>query len=100
MFIDAHHHFWRYDPAEYGWISDAMSILRRDFLPDDLRRETAAAGVDGVVSVQARQTVKETEWLLDLAEANDFIRALVGWVPLVSARVREDLERFAGRNKL
>src|SRR4051794_6043972 len=100
MFIDAHHHFWRYDPAEYGWISDAMGILRRDYLPDDLRRESAAAGVDGVVSVQARQTVDETRWLLELAAQNDFIRGVVGWVPLVSDRVADDLARFAGRAKL
>ena len=100
MVIDAHHHFWRYDPAEYGWISDAMSVLRRDYLPDDLRRETAAAGVDGVVSVQARQTVDETRWLLELAAQNDFIRGVVGWVPLASDRVADDLDRFADRPKL
>lgn len=100
MVIDAHHHFWGYDPAEYGWISDAMSVLKRDYLPDDLHREAAAAGVDGVVSVQARQTVDETRWLLELAAQNDFIRGVVGWVPLVSERVADDLARFTDRPKL
>ncbi len=100
MVIDAHHHLWRYDPAEYGWISDAMAVLKRDYLPDDLRREAAAAGVDGVVSVQARQTVDETRWLLELAAQNDFIRGVVGWVPLVSDWVADELARFAGRPKL
>ena len=61
-----------------------MSVLRRDFLPADLAGETAAVGIDGVVSVQARQTVGETEWLLDLADQNAFIQGVVGWVPLVS----------------
>ena len=100
MVIDAHHHLWDYSPQEYGWISEKMSVLRRDFTPADLRREIAAAGVDGVVSVQARQTVEETDWLLELAAANDFIRGVVGWVPLVSPDVARDLERFASHPKL
>ena len=100
MVIDAHHHFWRYDPAEYGWISESMSVLRRDFLPDDLKREIKPVGVDGVVSVQARQTLQETEWLLDLADRHEFIRGVVGWVPLASEKVRADLERLSTRQKL
>lgn len=99
MVIDAHHHLWNYSAEEYGWISDGMKVLRRDFTPDDLRKEIAAAGVDGVVSVQARQTVEETRWLLELAAANDFIRGVVGWVPLVSLDVARDLERFVAQPK-
>ena len=98
--IDAHHHFWKYDPAEYGWIDDAMAAIRRDFLPEDLQREIANVGIDGVVSVQARQTVEATQWLLALAEAHDFIRGVVGWVPLVSPSVSNDLARFAEDRRL
>jgi Predicted metal-dependent hydrolase of the TIM-barrel fold len=100
MIVDSHHHFWRYSPAEYGWIDDGMARIRRDFLPDDLHQETAAAGVDAVVSVQARQNVEETRWLLDLAAANDFIAGVVGWVPLVSPSVAATLEKFAAHPKL
>ena len=85
--IDAHHHFWKYSAKEYDWIEDNMSALRRDFLPADLKAEIARAGVDGVVSVQARQTVEETAWLLDFAAQNDFIRGVVGWAPLIDPRV-------------
>jgi len=99
MRIDAHHHFWKYNPAEYGWIGDNMAVLRRDFLPPDLKSEISNAGIDGVVSVQARQTIAETAWLLELADQNDFIRGVVGWVPLVSSRIRADLEH-ANRPKL
>lgn len=99
MRIDAHHHFWRYCPEEYGWIGDHMAAIRRDFLPDDLRRTIAGAGVDGVVSVQARQSLAETDWLLDLAARNDFIRGVVGWVPLADPRVGECLERYASQAK-
>ncbi|HET6246614.1 MAG TPA: amidohydrolase family protein [Tepidisphaeraceae bacterium] len=93
--IDAHHHFWKYSPAEYGWIDEQKAILRRDFGPEELKAEIAAAGVDGVISVQARQTTAETDSLLNLAEKNEFIRGVVGWGPLLdSARLREHLERW------
>jgi L-fuconolactonase len=100
MVVDAHHHFWRYNAQDFGWISDSMSVIRRDFLPADLHQAMKAAGVDGAVSVQARQTVEETDWLLDLAEQNAFIRGVVGWVPLVSATVEADLERLTRRQRL
>lgn len=100
MRIDAHQHLWKYDPVEYDWIDDAMSVIRRDFLPDDLLGVTREAGVAGVVSVQARQTLEETRWLLELTDQHDFIRGVVGWVPLVSQRVGEELDRFAANRKL
>ena len=82
--IDAHHHLWQYNVAEYGWMGEGMERIRRDFLPADLKCEIDAAGIDGVVTVQARQIIEETEWLLSLAAENDFMRGVVGWVPLVS----------------
>lgn len=100
MKIDSHHHFWKYDSVEYGWIDDAMRVIRRDFLPEHLREEIASVGIDGVVSVQARQNLIETQWLLDLAAQNDFIKGVVGWVELVSPNVGKQLERFAASPKL
>jgi L-fuconolactonase len=100
MRIDAHHHFWNYTPAEYGWIPQAEPNLRRDFGPADLQRELAITGIDGVVTVQARQTVEETRWLLELADAHAFIRGVVGWVPLISAHVADDLNSLVNRPKL
>ena len=100
MVIDSHHHFWRYNSVEYGWISEQMALLRRDYLPDDLEHEITAAGVDGAISVQARQSLAETDWLLNLADQHDFIKGVVGWAPLVSAGIRTDLERLANRKKL
>jgi L-fuconolactonase len=99
MTIDAHHHFWRYHPDEFGWINDELAAIRRDFLPEHLCAEIGAAGVAGVISVQARQTVAETAWLLELAAQHDFIRGVVGWVPLAGPTVRADLERFAAAPK-
>ena len=91
MTIDSHHHFWKYNPGEYAWIGEDMSVIRRDFLPPDLKQVIAAANVDAVISVQARQTLDETRWLLDLAASNDFIAGVVGWVPLVSPTAFDDL---------
>jgi len=100
MKIDSHHHFWKYNAAEYPWIGDDMAALRRDFLPDDLRQEIAHADLDGVVTVQARQTVAETEWLLSLAEKNAFIKGVVGWVPLADSGVAKVIEKFAANPRL
>jgi L-fuconolactonase len=100
VIIDAHHHLWRYTPAEYGWIDEEMKGLRRDFLPADLKAAMASAGVNGTVAVQARQTLEETRWLLDLAEANDAIRGVVGWAPIAGEEFPECMEEFDGREKL
>lgn len=83
--IDAHQHFWHYTPREFNWIDEAMGGIRRDFLPADLQPELQAAGVDGVVSVQARQSLAETQWLLALAQQHAFIKGVVGWAPLALA---------------
>ncbi|MBT7163771.1 MAG: amidohydrolase family protein [Victivallales bacterium] len=93
--IDAHHHFWIYTSEEYDWISDDMAAIRRDYLPTDLRETIAGAGVDGVVTVQARQSLEETDWLLEMAAENEFIRAVVGWVPLMDPKIEECLEYYA-----
>jgi L-fucono-1,5-lactonase len=100
VIVDSHQHFWRYDPEEYDWIDDDLAAIRRDFLPADLARETGPAGVDAVVSVQARQTLDETRWLLELAGASDDIAGVVGWVPLVSPTVADTLAELAASPKL
>jgi L-fuconolactonase len=96
--LDSHQHFWKYSDAEYSCIDDP--VLRRDFLPEDLHKELRTAKIDGSISVQARQTIAETEWLLSLADQNKFIRGVVGWVPLTSPSVEADIEKFAARKKL
>jgi L-fuconolactonase len=98
--IDAHNHFWRYTAEEYSWIGEGMEQIRRDFLPDDLLIEIRAAGVDGTIAVQARQTVAETKWLLELAEGHDFIKGVVGWAPFLEPSLKEEVTGFLERGKL
>jgi L-fuconolactonase len=98
--IDAHHHLWRYSPQEYEWLDESMAALRRDFLPADLMREIGAAGIDGTVAVQARQTVEETRWLLAQAEKFPAIRGVVGWAPIADDDFPGAMEEFEDRPKL
>jgi len=100
MHVDAHQHFWMYSPAEYEWIDDSMAVLRRNFLPDDLKRELDSNNFQGSVAVQARQTLEETRWLLDLAERSPWILGVVGWVDLRAPDVRSQLKILAQNSKL
>ena len=98
--IDAHHHLWRYSVEEYGWIDESMGLLRRDFLTKDLMAAMASADVVGSVVVQARQTMEETRWLLDLAEECDAIRGVVGWAPIAGEKFPGVMEEFEHRPQL
>lgn len=100
MTIDSHQHFWQFDPVRDAWIDDSMSVLRRDFLPEDLRPILHDNGVEGCIAVQADQSETETEFLLGLAAQHDFIRGVVGWVDLRAANLEERLERFAPFSRL
>jgi len=98
--IDSHHHFWRYSVEDYAWIKESMGVIRRDFLPADLEKTIRAAVVDGVVSVQARQSLEETRWLLELAGANPFVRGVVGWAPLIAPDIAKILGELTTDKKL
>jgi len=93
--VDAHQHFWVYNQKGYKWIDVSMVKLQRDFLPSHINKELKRNDIDFCVSVQARQTLQETKWLLELAQNNSFIKGIVGWVDLKSNSVEKDLEQFA-----
>ena len=99
MQIDAHQHFWRYRPADYPWIGEGMERLARDHLPADLAPLAAAEGIDGTVAVQARQTLAESRWLLELAAAAPLVRGVVGWVDLRSPQVASDLAELSAADR-
>ena len=92
--IDSHQHFWRYDAARDGWITDDMRAIRRDFLPPDLEPVLEANRIDGCVAVQADQSLDETRFLLDLARRHRFIKGVVGWVDLRSPQIDASLDEF------
>lgn len=98
--IDAHQHFWYYNPIKHDWINDDMAIIQKDFLPKDLLEVYAKNGIDGCIAVQADQAEGETEFLLTLAEEYDFIKAVVGWVDLCAPNIEERLTYFSHFPKL
>lgn len=100
MTIDSHHHFWTYSAEEYGWIGDDMDVLKRDFGPTDLKPQLDAAGIDGVISVQARTDEKETRFLLDYAAHNAWILGVVGWIDLSRPDIGDALAIYATEKKL
>jgi len=100
MTLDAHQHFWNYSVEDYGWIDDSMEVLKRDFLPADLKPALLKSGIEASVAVQARTSVKETEWLLNLADKNDAVAAVVGWLDLRSPDLAKQLKQYAANPKL
>ncbi|WP_016777773.1 amidohydrolase family protein [Anaerophaga thermohalophila] len=100
MIIDSHQHFWNYNREEFDWINNDMTSIKKSFLPKDLKATLSGIGVEGVVSVQARQSLEETDWLLQLAAENEFIKGVVGWVPLSDKNIPEILSRFKNNNSL
>ncbi len=100
MNIDAHVHFWHYNPVEYEWIDAPLASLRRDFLPEDAAREMRPAGIDACVAVQVRQSLDETRWLLELAGRYPFIAGVVGWVDLRAADLGVQLDTLTTDAKL
>ncbi len=95
MKIDSHHHFWKYDPVTYSWMNDSMGILKRDYQPEDLKEVIDSAKIDGVISVQVDQSMRETEDLLKHASECSFIRGVVGWFPLAEPELDGLLESYA-----
>lgn len=91
MIIDSHQHFWNFNQKEFDWINDEMRLIKRSFLPKDLKNTISDTKVEGVISVQARQSLQETKWLLKLASENEFIKGVVGWIPLSQNNVSEQL---------
>ena len=98
--IDAHQHFWIYNIKDYEWIDSKMNALQRDFLPEHLWEEQKKTGFDGSIAVQARQSLRETEWLLELASKHNRIKGVVGWVDLCSDSIEEQLAEFTLNSKL
>lgn len=98
--IDAHQHFWLYEPIRDAWITDEMRVIQRNFMPTDLRPILAQCRIAGCVAIQADQSEKETVFLLELAERHKFIAGVVGWVDLQSANIENRLVAFSRFPKL
>ncbi|MEJ0057913.1 MAG: amidohydrolase family protein [Bacteroidota bacterium] len=94
MTIDAHQHFWNYQPQRHHWITEEMSVIRKDFLPSDLAPILKKNGIEGCIAVQVDQSEKETDFLIKCAQNNPFIKGLVGWTDFQSPGVQARLEYY------
>ncbi len=98
--VDAHQHFIRYNPEEYPWIDDGMAVLKRDLMPVDLAAAANPVGLSASVAVEARQSLAETAWLLEIARRNPMVAGVVGWVDLRDPSVESALEEYSADPKL
>lgn len=88
--IDSHQHFWQVGRFDYPWMSSDLGVLYRDYLPADLTPILGRHGIEQTVLVQASNSIEESRWLLDLADANGFIAGVVGWVDLTDTDTHLD----------
>jgi L-fuconolactonase len=98
--IDAHQHFWKYNPVRDSWITDEMDVIKKDFSPEDLLPLLKQNGFDGCIAVQADQSEEENAFLLSYADQHDFIKGVVGWVDLQSASIEERLGYYSSFKKM
>jgi predicted TIM-barrel fold metal-dependent hydrolase len=93
--IDAHQHFWDLSANYLPWLCDQppipfrygdYSAIRRDYLPDDYRRDTQAFNLAGSVFIETewdrRDPVGETRWVAALRQRDGLPSAMVCHVPL------------------
>ncbi|MDG1357652.1 MAG: amidohydrolase family protein [Akkermansiaceae bacterium] len=93
--IDSHHHFWKYKPADFPWVTEDMSVLQQDYRIDELEHELEFSGIDQVISVQSRRSDRENHFLLEQAKKSDnLVAGIVGWAPLDRDEIRVFLDQY------
>lgn len=98
--IDAHQHFWKFDPVRDSWIDADMAVLQKDFLPNDLILHLQENNFEGSVVVQSAQSEEENLFQLDNAARHNFIKGVVGWVDLQATNVEERLTYYSSFNMM
>jgi L-fuconolactonase len=99
MQIDAHHHFWQPARGDYGWIPEDNVILNRAYGPADIAPHLTAAGIDATILIQAAPSIRETEYMLGIADSTPHVAGVTGWVDFENQAHRAELARLAGHPK-
>jgi L-fuconolactonase len=100
MKIDAHQHFWKYNEERDSWITDEMSVIQRNFLPEDLRPVLAANEIDGSVIVQSDQSKEENVFQLANSLQHDFVKGVVGWIDFQAENISDQLDYYQEFKKM
>ena len=98
--VDSHHHFWDVSKLDYPWMPPGPSVVRRNYLPRDLKPLIDEVSIQKTVLVQAYQSLEEANFLLDIAESTEFVAGVVVWVDIQSPSVGDDLDALMQRDKL
>src|SRR5215468_6556936 len=80
--IDSHLHVWDLDRADYPWLGPHLAPIDVSLGLDDVRVDLRAAGVDGVVLVQAADNAEDTRTMFSVADAAPEVVGVVGWARL------------------
>lgn len=89
--IDTHIHIWNFEKANYAWLENDTSILKRNYEIEELYLEKKHAGITAGVLVQAANNLEDTNWMLEVAGREVWIKGVVGWLPLTDPKTTEKL---------
>ena len=83
MRIDSHHHVWDLSVREQGWmVGEALNPIKKNFSINDLREAITGCGIDKTVVVQTVTNYDETPELLELADTDDLVAGVVGFLKI------------------
>ncbi|MGN5732963.1 amidohydrolase family protein [Arthrobacter psychrochitiniphilus] len=89
--VDAHLHLWELAPGQYSWLEPAHGVLYNTYTAEQARDALDAAGIAQAILVQADDTAADTEAMLQIANQQDWITGVVGWLPLEQPQLAEKL---------
>ncbi len=94
--IDTHIHVWNFDKATYPWLDGNTSVLNRTYHITEIEAERRDVNISAGILVQASNNVEDTDWMLQVADSTEWIKGVVGWLPLTDPAATQQLleERY------
>ena len=95
MRIDSHHHVWDLSVREQGWmVGDALNPIKKNFSINDLRQAITGCGIQKTVVVQTVTNYDETPELLELADTDDLVAGVVGFLKIDASDAISYLDKY------
>jgi L-fuconolactonase len=99
--IDTHIHVWDTDRVQYKWLESEGPLLNRTYLLNELEPDVKQTGITAGILVQAANNKQDTLLMLECAGAYNWIRGIVGWLPLMDPeQTFEAIERLYKKNDI
>ena len=98
--VDTHIHVWDLKKAEYAWLKNDTSILNKTYSIEQLTPHIYKANVTYGILVQAANNFEDTDMMLEVANRADWIKGVVGWLPLTDPEAMEKslTEKYLNNN--